>query len=112
MNILHNNKIIGIGTSLTYIFHGFSVISKPENWREVVALFEYVGITNENIRWVADSLKTKKYVIRRMDDNGIEFDVETFDNPINASLKLSEYDSGIHKQTYWLEERPDKVSNF
>ena len=41
-----------------------------------------------------------------MDDNGIEFDVAEFDNPITASLKLNEYNGGIHKQTYWMEEKP------
>lgn len=88
-------------------FNPYKVIiyGKNSSWKELVVLLEMMNVTCEDIEWINDDLKGGSYLIRRMDDNGIEFDVETFDDPITASLKLNEYEGGIHKQTYWMEEK-------
>ena len=90
----------------TYSPYMVCIYGKNSSWPELVELLDILKIKPQDINWINDDLKTSSYLIRRMDDNGIEFDVEKLDNPISASLKLNEYDGGIHKQTYWMEKKP------
>ena len=96
--------MICLGTSVDCYPSGYGLMAKAENWPLVVELLERAEVPLDKLE-VNDSLfEGKKYLVRRMDDNGIEFDVATFDDPLSASLKANEYSRGIHKQTYWMEE--------
>ncbi|MFC6672189.1 hypothetical protein [Marinobacterium aestuariivivens] len=44
----------------------------------------------------------RKYELWRLDDNGNEFLVETFDSRSDAEARQRDLAAGGHKQTYWL----------
>lgn len=44
------------------------------------------------------------YEVWRMDDNGIEFLVETFGDRVLAEAKIALLGEGCHKQVYWVKE--------
>lgn len=44
----------------------------------------------------------------RQDDNGNRFLVDTFADRAAAEARLQQLTRAIHKQTYWIAERPEK----
>ena len=101
----YKGELFSVGLSVdTYSPYFSEIYGQTSSWPKLIELLDLMRISNEDIDWISDGLKGQKYLIRRMDDNGIEFDVAEFDNPITTSLKLKEYDGGIHKQTYWMEK--------
>lgn len=48
--------------------------------------------------------KNSMFEVWRLDDNGNEFLVDTFDNRESAEVKIAALTAGGHKQTYWLKE--------
>jgi hypothetical protein len=49
--------------------------------------------------------EAKKYVVRRLDDNGNEFDVASFLSLAGAKCLIAQLQLRKHKQLYWIEER-------
>lgn len=44
------------------------------------------------------------FEVWRLDDNGNEFLVDTFDDRESAEKKVAELAAGGHKQTYWVKD--------
>ena len=44
-----------------------------------------------------------KYQLKRMDDNGVEYLVDTYDYYSQANARVEEFESHHHKQTYWID---------
>lgn len=48
-----------------------------------------------------------RYELWRQDDNGNRFLVETFTDREAAEERLARMTRSIHKQTWWISERPE-----
>jgi hypothetical protein len=50
-----------------------------------------------------------RYELWRQDDNGNRFPVASFPDRAAAEERLAELTRVLHKQVYWITERPDTV---
>jgi hypothetical protein len=48
--------------------------------------------------------RASAWQLKRQDDNGNQYTVETFDSEEEAKNMLAYYERKGHKQTYWVEE--------
>lgn len=52
------------------------------------------------------------YVVTRQDDNGNVFEVKSFEIEKDAEALRDVLIARGHKQTYWVDTKPDKESQF
>jgi len=50
------------------------------------------------------TIKTSRFEVWRLDDNGNEFLVDAFDERVSAEKRIAELTAGGHKQMYWVKE--------
>ena len=46
----------------------------------------------------------ERWQLKRLDDNGNEYNMQTFDSKEQAEEKMTYFQNKGHKQTYWVEK--------
>lgn len=58
----------------------------------------------QNLNETVDKSSLPRYKVMRLDDNGNEYLIQTYDLYGEANKRLAEFEKLHHKQTYWIDE--------
>ena len=84
----------------------FSIQGRRHSENDLSSLLVTLGISQEDILWFNNDALGNECELWRLDDNGNEYRMETYDNRVKAELTRLEYESKGHKQTYFLKDAP------
>lgn len=67
-------------------------------------ILESLELTSKYLNWFDENIKLQPHELRRQDDNGHKFLIETFPCKADAVKAMREFESRLHKQTYWIQK--------